>query len=89
MVAYLENPPKPDAPEKGRGWTVYMGEMQTLATDGEWDQLEALLLEDHPVLPGEKEAFIEMAEKLGRPLRVELDESGMHVVPIESIGDED
>lgn len=89
MVAYLEGPPKPSTPEKGRAWRDYMADMQKLATDGDWDQLEALLMEDHPVLPGEREAFNEMTENLGRLPRVELDETGYHAVPIESIGDDD
>lgn len=63
-------------------WLNYIVEMQTCVADNTPSQLEELLMESHPVLPGEREAYLWLVENLGRQPRVELDESGFHVIPI-------
>lgn len=46
------------------------------------EELEELLLQEHPVMPGEREAFSHLnKENLGHKPKVMLDESGFHVVP--------
>ena len=67
----------------------YMDEMHDLWKAGDWNQLEEHFMKEHPTSPTEREVFLELEENLGREPRVELDETGMHVVPIESIADED
>jgi len=49
----------------------------------EWAELEKLLAEPHVVIPGEREAFLELIEheiELGHVTGVRLDDSGMHVI---------
>jgi len=66
-----------------KNWAEYMHQIDDLAIRNDWNQLEDLLREDHPVLPTEKEAFNLLAEKLGRTPRVKLDKSGFHVIRAE------
>ena len=54
--------------------------MVELRERGEWKELEALLVTAHPLLPGEREVYLELqihSDNVG----VKLDASGIHVVP--------
>lgn len=64
-------------------WADYMYRMGKYKEENEPDQLEDLLLEDHPLLPGEDVAFDWLKKNLIREPRVKLDETGLHVVPID------
>lgn len=73
-------------PEK-RNWLTYWMDVLEFKKSGEPDQVEDLLMEDHPIMVGEEYVFewLENAlhEKYGpdRSSRVMLDETGKHVVP--------
>jgi len=72
-----------ELPDEERKWMEYEHSMDELAINSDFNQLEDLLREDHPLLPGEKEAFEELKNGLGRELRVKLDKSGFHVIRAE------
>ena len=63
-------------------WADYIYRMSKYQEDNEPNQLEDLLLEDHPLLPGEDVVFEWLKKNLIREPRVKLDETGLHVVPI-------
>lgn len=64
-------------------WAGYMQTMGEYVDNNDPNQLEDLLREPHPLLPGEKEAFDWLVENLDRDLRVKPDKSGYHIIPIE------
>jgi len=70
-----------------KDWVDYEYAMEEFVVNNDPNQLEDLLREDHPLLPGEKEAFdwlkSELKEKLGRDPRVKLDKNGFHVIRAE------
>jgi hypothetical protein len=66
-----------------KNWMEYEHKMDELALNGEFNQLEDLLREDHPFLPGELEVYNKLRDNLGREPRVKLDETGMHVIRAE------
>jgi len=70
-------------PEK-RDWAQYEEDLIKFETNQEWNQVEDLLLEDHPVLIAEEWIFKKLEDNLGRKLRVMLDKTGKHVIPVES-----
>lgn len=78
----VEAAPRPKN-EKKENWSQYINELGRLTEEGEADKVEELLLKPHPLLPGEKEAFELIEDKLDHPPRVHLDETGLHVVPNE------
>lgn len=59
----------------------FFEEMTRLHEAGQWNALENLLKEDHPLIPGEREAFLELKEHVEDP-GVRTDDSGLHVVRI-------
>jgi hypothetical protein len=59
----------------------FFKEMTRLHETGQWDALEDLLKEDHPLIPGEREAFLELKEHVKNP-GVRTDDSELHVVRI-------
>lgn len=65
-------------------WAEYVHALTECVENNEPNQLEHLLMEDHPILPGEKEAFDWLVENLGRKPLVELDKTGYHVVKIKA-----
>jgi len=68
--------------DKGRNWLEYMHALSEHVEHNEPLALEAQLLEEHPVLPGEKEAYDWLAEVMGdQVLRVQLDTDAYHVIP--------
>lgn len=75
MSQNLESLPKKE------NWAEYIDVMANLVDGGDWNQLESHLSDAHPVLPGEREAFIALEENLGRLPLVQLDNSGYHVIP--------
>ncbi len=73
--------------DKKENWSEYIYQMTEYMENNEANQLEDLFMQKHPVLPGEREAFVWLTDNIGREPRVELDESGYHVVAKESIVD--
>lgn len=61
----------------------YFFKMHRLHEEGSWFSLEALFKQEHPVLPTEREAFLEMAAYSDHNLKVRLDGTGLHVIPKE------
>lgn len=72
-----------EAQSEEKNWLEFDHTMEEYALSGELNQLEDLLREEHPFLPGEKEAFELLQKGLGREPRVKLDKTGFHVIPIE------
>lgn len=62
-------------------WSDYIFRMGDYVEHNEPAALEQQLLQTHPVLPGEREAYLWLQEHTDHPLQVELDDSGHHVVP--------
>lgn len=60
----------------------YLHQMTEYVINQQPSQLEEHLLEPHPMIPGELEAYQYLKKTLARPLRVQLDDSGNHVIPI-------
>lgn len=77
---------KPESIAKGN-WSAYVFEMGDLAEHENWEDLEALLMMDHPLLPGEREAYDELMEALkkqGRHPRVQVDPNNpKHIIPVQ------
>lgn len=77
---------KPETTAEGN-WSEYMFELGDFAERKEWDDLEALLLIPHPLVPGEREAYDELAAAFaaeGRELRVQIDPRNYkHIIPID------
>ena len=71
---------EPEVSEE-KNWAAYINEMALCAKENNPNLLEDLLMEDHPVLPGEKEAFNWLITKIDpKKLAIELDETEYHVV---------
>ena len=64
-------------------WIEYIHRMTDYVEKNDPNQLEDLLREDHPFLPGEKEAYDWLKENLGREPRLKVDKTGYHIIPIE------
>lgn len=76
--------------EKQEGTQLdYFTSLMDLVDKGEVDQVEFLLRENHELIPGEREAYLWLQEKLKekygeeRDALVKLDKTGLHVIPIE------
>lgn len=69
---------------KHEDWAEYMHSILECVENNDPNQLEHLLMENHSVLPGEKEAYDWLVENLPRKPMVELDKTGYHVIKIES-----
>ncbi|MCX6759747.1 MAG: hypothetical protein NTW46_00165 [Candidatus Nealsonbacteria bacterium] len=65
-------------------WIEYEHSLLECVENNDPNQLEHLLMEDHPVLPGELEAYEWLVENLHRKPMVGLDKTGYHVIKIES-----
>jgi len=79
----IENLEK-ESPSEKKDWSQYEDELIKCEENQEWSQLEELLLEEHPVLLAEEWIFEKLKDNLGRELRVKLDKSGKHVIPLEA-----
>lgn len=77
MIMSLERPP---SSEKGN-WLDYVDEMAKHVDAHEPEELQQQLLEPHPVLPGEREAYLWLQDTVGEDIDVTLDDSGFHVIP--------
>ena len=72
---------EPEVLEEKRNWADYIHEMINCKTEDNPHLLEDLFMEEHPLLPGEKESYDWLVERLGKEnIGVELDETGYHVV---------
>lgn len=69
--------------EKSENWVDYIHRMTDYVEKNDPNQLEDLLREEHPILPGEKEAYDWLVENLGREPRLKIDKTGYHIVPVE------
>jgi len=72
-----------DIKNKEDNWAEYLHTMTDYVEKNDPNQLEDLLREEHPVIPGEKEAYEWLKENLAREPRLKLDKSGYHVIPAE------
>lgn len=90
-MQHLERPPLPPAePESSENkespkpnWAEYIFQMDQHVTNNEPVELEEQLLQKHPTLPSELEAFNwlqEHKDDLGHEPKVKLDDSGLHVI---------
>lgn len=72
---------RPPSSEQGN-WLKYVDEMAQHVEAHEPKELEEQLLQQHPVLPGEREAYLWLADTVGKEdIDVTLDDSGFHVIP--------
>jgi hypothetical protein len=79
MGLMMEQPPRA---EKKTDWREYLHALAEHKEHNEPFALEAQLLEEHPVLPGEKEVYEWLVEVMGdQQLRVQLDKDAYHVIP--------
>jgi hypothetical protein len=79
MTLLLEHEP---AADKKTDWMRYLYELSGHVQHNEPLALEEQLLQDHPVLPGEREAYEWLVEVMGdQQLKVQLDKDQYHVIP--------
>ena len=83
MSSTLERPPeRPKIPE-GFNMSQYINDLGSAVENEDIDRVEELLLMDHGLgaSPGELEAFQWLQGRLGDDIPVQLDKTGMHVIP--------
>jgi len=81
----MKNPEKIEEETKTEDgdWRDYLHNIADCVEKNDPNQLEDLLREPHPIMPGEKEAYDWLKENLGREPRLKLDKTGEHVISAE------
>ena len=74
---------KKEESEKKQDWASYMYLVDQCVSKNDAQHLEFLLSQPHPLLPGEREAYLWLKKNAGHRLGIKLDKSRMHVVPVE------